>query len=517
MKSQTTLRELIESAVEPVQIARGDGATPVAGISCDSRRIAPGEIFAAISGHDAAGLRFARSACAAGAAAVAVDEAIVEAALDEVGPEVPILACSNLRRFVAEAAATLAGHPSRRLRVVAITGTSGKTTTSWLLESILSAAGAKVGLIGTIEYRCGAIRESAPLTTPDAVALQDLLARMEREGATHVVLEASSHALAQDRLWGLACDVGVYTNLARDHLDFHESLEAYGAAKARLFREILPRSVKPAVAVLGIESSPVAALADQLAVGVLTFGATADVHASQVCSSFEGTRGVLHLRGERVPFDTRLVGEPHLQNILAAAAAALALGVPASAIADGIGTCAGVPGRLEPILEGQPFAVFVDYAHKPDALARTLATLRPLTQGRLVAVFGCGGDRDAGKRPQMGEIAARGADLVLLTSDNPRGEDPLEILAQIETGVRMAPCVRVSAETLGDDTPGTSRYTILPDRRQAIQRAIEIARPGDVVLLAGKGHEDYQVVGHERLHLDDREEARRVLRAAPPR
>ena len=517
MKSQATLRELIESAALPAQLVCGDSATPVSGISCDSRQIAPGDIFAAISGHDAAGLRFARSARAAGAAAVAVDEAIVEAALDEVGSEVPILACSNLRRFVAEAAAIFAGHPSRRLRVVAITGTSGKTTTSWLLESILNAAGARVGLIGTIEYRCGAIREAAPLTTPDAVALQDLLARMEEQGATHIVLEASSHALAQDRLWGLACDVGVYTNLARDHLDFHESLEAYGAAKARLFREILPRSVKTAVAVLGIESPPVAALVDQLAVPVVTFGEAADVSVSQVRSSFEGTRGVLHLRGERVPFDTRLVGETHVQNILAAAAAALALDVPAAAIAAGIDACPGVPGRLEAIVEGQPFAVFVDYAHKPDALARTLATLRPLTRGRLVVVFGCGGDRDAGKRPQMGEIAARGADLVLLTSDNPRSEAPLEILAQIEAGVRMAPCLRVSPETLDDDAPAGSLYAILPDRREAIRLAINLARPGDVVLLAGKGHEDYQVVGRERFHLDDREEARSALRAAAAR
>ncbi len=511
MSGPTTLGGLIASVLEPIRLVRGDPDTSVTGLCSDSRQIKKGEIFAAISGHHAEGLRFVQAAELAGAAAVVVDEAMAGVALGAVAPGLPVLACDDLRRFVAEAAAVFAGHPSQYLRVVAVTGTSGKTTTSWLIESILRAAGAKVGLVGTIEYRCGDLIEPAPLTTPDAIALQQLLARMRDAGATHVVLEASSHALAQDRLWGLACDVGVYTNLARDHLDFHETLEAYGAAKARLFRELLPRSPRKPMAVLGIDSAPVAALASELTVPVLTFGGEGDVAARDVRLSLEGTIGVLHLRGERVAFRTRLVGAPHLQNIMAAAAAGLALGISTDVIAEGILACDGVPGRLEPIDEGQPFAVFVDYAHKPDALAGTLATLRPLTQGRLIVVFGCGGDRDVGKRPLMGEIAGLGADLIVLTSDNPRSEPPLEILAQIEAGLRKTPCVLVEAEALGRGGPSAARYAVVPERREAIRCAILLACPGDVVLIAGKGHEAYQVVQGQRFHLDDREEARTAL------
>jgi UDP-N-acetylmuramyl-tripeptide synthetase len=427
-------------------------------------------------------------------------------------PSLPILRCASPARFVALAANELAGRPSDQLHVVGITGTSGKTTTSYLLESMFRAAGCATGVVGTIEYRFPGHHETAPLTTPDAVALQALLARMRAARVSHVAMEVSSHALAQDRATGVAFDVGVFTNCSRDHLDYHGDMDAYLAAKARLFRELLPASGKASAAVLNAEDLRVAALAAELTVPVTTFGRGGDVRCVELDTSMAGMRGTLDVAGTEVAFASALVGAPHLANILAASAAAHRLGFDDDVIRRGIEDLTVVPGRLEAVDEGQPFAVVVDYAHKPDALERSLASLRELAAGRLIVVFGCGGDRDKGKRPMMGEIAGRLADVVIVTSDNPRTEEPMAIIHAIEAGVRAAARTPVASQALGQ-TGQAEGYVVVPERRAAIALAIAAARDGDLVLITGKGHEDYQIVGTTKQHLDDREEARTALRA----
>src|SRR5581483_5005633 len=401
-------------------------------------------------------------------------------------------------RLLGHAAAVLAGDPSAALTLVAVTGTNGKTTTTYLLEAIWRAVGFGPGVLGTVAYRFANESRPAELTTPDALTLQSLLAEMRAAGTTHVAMEVSSHALAQDRVAGCRFDAAVFTNLTRDHLDFHGDLESYFAAKARLFTELLPASGKPdPVAVVNVDDAAGARLATGLATRCVRVGraADADVRPVAIDTSLAGTRGTLDFRGTRVPFGSRLVGAPHVENILGAAAAAFALGVAPDAIAAGLAAAVPPPGRLEQI-PGPGFTVVVDYAHSPDALARLLDVLRPLTAGRLITVFGCGGDRDRGKRPLMGAAAAGRSDVLILTSDNPRTEDPARILADIDAGVRAAPPVD---------------YRVEPDRAAAIALAVDLARPGDLVVVAGKGHEDYQIVGTVKRHFDDREEVRRLL------
>jgi UDP-N-acetylmuramoyl-L-alanyl-D-glutamate--2,6-diaminopimelate ligase len=333
---------------------------------------------------------------------------------------------------------------------------------------------------------------------------------MVAAGTTHVALEVSSHALVQDRIAGARFDAAVFTNLTRDHLDFHGDLENYYAAKARLFLEHLPAGGKTdPVAIVNVDDPAGERLAACVRTRCVRVGrrATAAVRPLEVETSLAGTRGVLDLGGERLAFRSRLVGAPHVENLLGAAGAAWALGVAPDAIAAGVGAAVPPPGRLERI-PGPGFTVVVDYAHTPDALGRALTVLRALTEGKLIAVFGCGGDRDRGKRPLMGTAAARAADVVVLTSDNPRTEDPAHIIAEIEAGVRDAGMAPLAG--------GTGRgYVVEPDRRTAIGLAVELARPGDLVLVAGKGHEDYQIVGTEKRHLDDREEVRRALGRLP--
>lgn len=501
----------ITKAASDARIARGAPETRVENVRIDSREVGPGDLFVAIRGEDRDGAAFVGAAITSGARAVAVEADQVDQVALVVGDAV-VIACGSAREFAAEAAAECAGQPSADLVLVAITGTSGKTTTTFLLERIFAAAGYATGLVGTIEYRFAGVTIPAPLTTPDAVTLQSLFRRMVDAGVTHAVMEASSHALAQGRLHATSCDAGVYTNLSRDHLDFHVDLESYAKAKARLFREVLPASGKSSFAVLNAGDAESRRLAGDLPTPHITFGEGGDVAASGVSCDLDGLRGTLLLGDEKVSFASGLIGATHLQNVLAAAAVAWRLGVPTDAIVQGLARCDGVPGRLEPVRAGQPFAVIVDYAHKPDALERTLESLRALTEARLIVVFGCGGDRDVGKRKIMGEIAGRLADLVILTSDNPRTEDPLAILQAIETGVQETDCARVAQEALGQR--GGAEYAVVPERRAAIERSIEVARAGDLVLIAGKGHEDYQIVGTTKRHFDDREEVRRALGVA---
>jgi UDP-N-acetylmuramoyl-L-alanyl-D-glutamate--2,6-diaminopimelate ligase len=482
---------------------QGPTAIDVHGVAIDSRAVRPGDLFCAVTGSHDDGRRHVADAIARGAQAV-----LTEAAVDAAG--VTVIEVAAVRPLVGPLAAQVHGDPSAAMTLVGVTGTNGKTTTTYLLEAIWKAAGHAVGVIGTIAYRHPGGSRPAPLTTPDAPTLQRLLAEMRAAGATHVAMEASSHALAQDRTAGCRFDAAVFTNLTRDHLDYHGTPEAYFAAKARLFHEVLPAGGKPdPVAVVHVDDAMGATLAAAVKTRCVRVGRgpTCDVRARDVESSLTGTRGELVFGGQAVPFSSPLLGAPMTENILCAAGAAWALGMAPDTIAQGIAVAAPPAGRVE-CIPGRGFTVVVDYAHTPDALARLLDALRPLTPGALITVFGCGGDRDRGKRPLMGAAAAERSDVLVITSDNPRTEDPQRILGEIEDGVRahgLARCERLVA--------GRRGYLVEADRRGAIEQAIRLARPGDLVCVAGKGHEDYQIVGTEKRHFDDREEVRRVVEA----
>jgi UDP-N-acetylmuramoyl-L-alanyl-D-glutamate--2,6-diaminopimelate ligase len=391
---------------------------------------------------------------------------------------------------------------------VGVTGTSGKTTTTYLLESIWLAHGWSPGVIGTVNYRYNGKEFPAPFTTPEAVELQALLADMALTGVSHVVMEVSSHALVQERVHGCRWDGALFTNLGRDHLDFHVDLDDYFAAKSRLFLQALAESDKPDRFAVINRDDPWGAklLASSLPGRVLTYSCQSEATVSvvDVEKNFSGLAGTLRVGRETMRFSSQLLGEPHLYNILAAATAAYAMDVPLATIADGIQHCSRVPGRMESLIVGQPFTVLVDYAHKPDALEKVLRSVRQMATKRLLTVFGCGGDRDRGKRPLMGEAAGQFSDIVILTSDNPRTEDPWAIIAEAEPGLVQAGLVK-------EEDPGLignlrKGYLVLEDRRSAIRAALAGAHPGDVVMIAGKGHEDYQIIGATKHHFDDREE-----------
>jgi UDP-N-acetylmuramoyl-L-alanyl-D-glutamate--2,6-diaminopimelate ligase len=493
------LGALLAGLAEPCAIIGSDDVE-VHGVSCDSRTVGPGEIFVAAAGTTTHGTRFVADAIGRGAVAVVTADAL--------DAPVPVVRTAHPARLLGLVAARLAGDPSRAMCLVGVTGTNGKTTTTHLLEGIWTAAGNRPGVIGTIAYRFAGRERPAAYTTPDAPLLQRLLGDMRAAGTTHVALEVSSHALTQERVSGLEFDAALFTNLTRDHLDFHHDMETYYAAKARLFHELLPASKKAdAVAVVNVDNEAGRRLAVGLPVRSVRVGrsAEADVRLVDATTTLAGCRGSFALGRERIAFTSPLVGAAHLENVVLAAGAAWALGIAWDAIVAGLRETASPPGRVEQIA-GPGFTVVVDYAHTPDALERLLAALRPLTAGRLLCVFGCGGDRDRGKRPLMGSAAASASDLVVLTSDNPRSERPEAILADIERGVRAAGMVPLA------ETGNGHGYLIEADRPAAIGLALYAARAGDVVVIAGKGHEDYQIVGSEKRHLDDREEVRRVLR-----
>jgi UDP-N-acetylmuramoyl-L-alanyl-D-glutamate--2,6-diaminopimelate ligase len=484
-----------------VRAVAGSLDVDVAGVAIDSRHVAPGDVFFALPGAHTDGRRHVAQALARGARAI-----VARGPVDAAGATV--VDAANPRAVLARAAARLAGDPSAHVACVAVTGTNGKTTTTHVLEGIWRAAGHAPGVIGTIAYRFAGETRPAPLTTPEAPDIQRLLAEMRTAGVTHVVLEASSIAIDQERTTALHLDAAVFTNLTLDHLDYHGDMAAYEAAKARLFTEVLPASAKPdPVAVVNVDDPAGARLLAAVRTRSVGWGrsARAAVRLCDVASTLAGTTGVLVLGGRRLPFTSPLVGAPHAENVAAAAATAWATGIDPEPIAAGIAATPPPAGRVERIA-GPGFTVVVDYAHTPDALERLLDAIRPLASGAVITVFGCGGDRDRTKRPIMGEAAARRSDIVVLTSDNPRTEDPARILADIEPGARrggMAPLA-----TLRPDARG---YAVEPDRPRAIRLALGLARPGDVVVVAGKGHEDYQIVGTVKHHLDDREEVRRAL------
>ena len=464
----------------------------VTGLTADSRRVQRGDAFVAVPGFKQDARRFVPEAVGRGAALVVTEGE----ALNGVG--VPQVLVPSARRALAALAGAYWDHPSRALTLVGVTGTNGKTTTSYLVDALLRARGDATGILGTIHYVVGNEIRPAGQTTPEALEIEAMLAAMRERGVRGVAMEVSSHALALSRVDALAFDVAVFTNLTQDHLDFHGTLDEYGRAKRRLF-ELLAASPKPRrVAVVNGDDPAGARMVAGLALETLTFGLGADnrLRATEWTSTLQGVRLDVATPAGRLRLASPLIGDHNVMNLLAAVGVGLALGLPPDAIAQALSGVQTVPGRFEQVRAGQPFLVVVDYAHTPDALERVLTTARKITTGRLGVVFGCGGDRDRTKRPIMGEIAARLADHAWITSDNPRSENPEAIVAEVAAG---AAHVRREGDTR------------VADRHAAISAALAWARPGDTIIIAGKGHETYQIVGSEVLPFDDRDVARTLL------
>jgi UDP-N-acetylmuramoyl-L-alanyl-D-glutamate--2,6-diaminopimelate ligase len=469
---------------------------PVTGVTHDSAAVQPGDLYAALHGSRHHGAEFCRQAAAAGAVAVLTDLAGRERAI---ACGLPVFVVTEPRARLGEVASWVYGNPSGRLMLVGVTGTSGKTSTTYLIESGLRHAGHLTGLIGGVETRVGAVVETSRLTTPEATDLQALLAVMAEERVSAAVMEVSSHALALGRVAGAFYEVAVFTNLSQDHLDFHADMDSYFAAKAELFTPRYARS-----AVVNIDDGRGRRLAAQAPIPVTTFSASgraeADWRATDVrCGADGSTFVVVGPGGVQADASVTLPGPFNVANALAAIVALVEVGVGLATAVAGVAACAGVPGRLERVEAGHDLTVLVDYSHKPGAVEAVLHALRPVTQGSLRIVLGCGGDRDAGKRPLMGAAAAGLADVAILTSDNPRSEDPLEILSQMLAGVLSVP------------EPDRAHVIIEPDRADAIALAIGGASKGDVVLIAGKGHERGQYVADQVIPFDDREVAAQAV------
>jgi UDP-N-acetylmuramoyl-L-alanyl-D-glutamate--2,6-diaminopimelate ligase len=460
----------------------------VLGIEYDSRRVGGGYLFFAFEGQHADGRRFAFDALERGAIAVVSQSARPE------GFTGAWIEVEHGRRALALAARNFYRRPDERIVTTGITGTNGKTTTCYLVDSVLRAAGKTTAMIGTIEYHLGPKVLHAVNTTPESLDLYRMLTELEQMGGTHATMEVSSHALALGRVYGLHFHTAIFTNLTRDHLDFHSTMEEYFQAKRMLFEGAGAPPPRFAVLNSDDEYAPRIPTAGSQALPY-GLGKAAAVRATDISSTIEGLRFTVEFGGTRFPVESALMGRINVYNILAACAAGFSFGLSADTIARGIASCRAVPGRFERVDEGQPFAVVVDYAHTDDALRNTIAVARGLNAGRVITLFGCGGDRDRSKRPLMGQAAAEKSDFVVLTSDNPRSEDPLAIMNDALVGLRRY------------DTP----HLIEPDRATAIQRAIERAQPGDVVILAGKGHETYQILKSGTIPFDDREVARQLL------
>jgi len=499
-----TLNQLLEG-LAGIQVW-GPDDLPVIGIAYHSGQIEPGQLFVALRGTQTDGHLFVEQAIQRGARVIVSERDV------PVYPGVVKVRVPDARLALAHLAAAFYQHPSRDLNVVGITGTNGKTTTSYILEAIMQAAGLEVGVIGTVNCHFGNQVLPAPVTTPESLDLQRLLQEMQRHRVTHVLLEVSSHALDLKRVHHCQFAAGIFTNLSQDHLDYHGDLDNYFAAKCRLFTELLNngRQLQP-LAVINGDDPRGEELLQQTSVPTLTYGfnGRSDLSPEKYKLSPTGLQAWLATPYGRMEISSPLVGRHNLYNIMAASATALGLGLSPEAIVSGLGQLAGVDGRLERIaVPGQPL-VFVDYAHTPDALGQVLAALRSLDFNRLITVFGCGGDRDRSKRPLMGQVAAQASDLVIITSDNPRTEDPLAIIAQIEAGLKEGGYARLDPGEAREASPG---YLVIPDRRQAIYQALQLGRSGDAVLVAGKGHETYQIIGTRRFHFDDREVVWAALR-----
>jgi len=457
----------------------------ILGVSTDSRSIRPGELFIAIQGFKDDGSAYIENAIQKGAAAVVVHDKLFQGMKGSI--TVPLCSAPSPRACALLLSRILCGYPASSLRLIGVTGTNGKTTVTYLLEAMLAEAGFSPGVIGTISYRWADNTSTAHNTTPDPVETQKLLSQMRDDGVDQVIMEVSSHALVMDRVFTPDFQYAIFTNLSQDHLDFHHSMDEYFDAKALLFEGL----GEDAHAIINLDDSYGRRLIERTRASVCTYGMEegADLRGHDAELSIEGTS--FSINGNR--FHTSLVGTHNIYNILASAAAMYAMGYDAALLSKALSGIKGIPGRFERVVQGKNFHVFVDYAHTPDALAHLLEAANALKRGRIITVFGCGGDRDRGKRPKMGRVVEKNSDITIVTSDNPRSEDPVAIIDDIRTGLQ-----------------GTD-YVVIPDRREAIYYAVELAAENDIVLIAGKGHEDYQILGDETIHFDDREVARAAI------
>ncbi len=472
--------------------AEGPLDLEISGITYDSRRVMPGMVFVAMKGHNVDGHDFIATAIARGAAAVICEKNGFSTT------RTAKIKVADSRAALAQASVVWFGHPSTKLKVIGVTGTNGKTTVAFMVKQMLEAAGIKTGLMGTVRYEIGERVIPASRTTPEALEVQDMMAQMVRAGCAACVMEVSSHALDQHRVDGVEFDVGVFTNLTQDHLDYHGTMENYFAAKQKLFNA-WPHGAKPGASVVNIDDNFGARLATMTNAEVkLTygFGENAVLRATEIRLGREDTHFRLHADGKSHAVTMPLIGRHNIYNALAAVGAALALKVPMPAILKALRSMQPAPGRLEAVQCGQRFGVYVDYAHTDDALRNVLVTLQELTSGRVLLAFGCGGNRDAGKRAKMGKVAAKLCDYCILTSDNPRKEPPAAITVAIQEGWHS---VRATG------------YHVELDRRRAIEQLIAMAQPGDTVLIAGKGHETYQEFDDTVVPFDDRVYAREAL------
>ncbi|MGH7948494.1 MAG: UDP-N-acetylmuramoyl-L-alanyl-D-glutamate--2,6-diaminopimelate ligase [Candidatus Binataceae bacterium] len=496
------LRELLTSG--DVRRIVGDEEVEITGLSCDSRRVGPGALFFSLARDGSARRGHVEDALGRGARAVVVGgSGDVEAR-----PAVTLVECDRPRLLMGAAASRFYAAPSERVDVLGVTGTSGKTTTTYLLASIFEAAGRSCGIIGTIGTFVRGRKIYSGLTTPESLDIERALAEMERSAVTCAATEVSSIGLAEGRVDQMNFRAALFTNFGRDHLDYHGTLEDYFAAKLRLFTEILPKSChRDAFAVARGDDPDGRRVLDAVRGRKVSFGLARgfDVYPESFTADVSGIRATINAFGRRFEITSPLIGEFNLLNILGASALSVALGVDGAAVVDGVRRCAGAPGRLEAVAVRRDVTVLVDYAHKPDALEAVLTMLRGLAKGRVICVFGCGGDRDRGKRPLMGEIAGRLADVAVLTSDNPRTEDPLKIIDDVEQGLKHTALKRRASAA-----HGVAGYVVEPDRRAAIAIALRTAAPGDIVVIAGKGHEDYQLVGKRVLKFDDRAVVREI-------
>jgi UDP-N-acetylmuramoyl-L-alanyl-D-glutamate--2,6-diaminopimelate ligase len=501
------LAELLKG-LDIVQVD-GDTAVDIADVCYDSRKCRRASLFVAVPGLKVDGHDYIAQALGLGAAAVVLEKS------RPVPPGVAVVRVPDSRRSLGLLGKNLYGNPSHGMCVVGVTGTSGKTTITYLLESILNAAGWTTGVLGTVNYRFGGKTVPAPNTTPESLELQRILREVADAGVRNVVMEVSSHALELRRVDDCEFDIGIFTNLSQEHLDYHSTMEDYFLAKRRFFDTLLDgrKDGRKYRMIVNTDDPWGERLLSEVPGKVLTFamGKRADVSAGKTSFSVEGIKAEIRTPGGALSIATSLIGGFNLSNILAAAAAAYALDVPASAIRDGVENLKTIPGRLEKVAGLEGPSVFVDYAHKEAALRGVLENLSPFKKGRLITVFGCGGDRDRQKRPLMGKAAVTFSDLTILTSDNPRSEEPMEIIREIEKGINSGIARKLETDDLSDRRE--KGYLIVPDRRAAIELAIGVADRDDMVLIAGKGHETYQIIGSRTVPFDDRKVAGEALAA----
>ena len=492
-----TLTQLVAALHGQVEVLeqRGNVSRPVHAITDDSRAVTEGSLFVAVKGERADGHGFVEQAIKAGAVAVIAQAPVASGS-------VPFVRVADSRKALGLLGSRFHGDPSARLKMIGVTGTNGKTTTTYLCKALLEEMGRRVGLIGTVGYQIGQETLPASHTTPGALELQALLAKMVEGGLTAAVMEVSSHALALDRTSGCEYDVAVFTNLTQDHLDFHRTMDEYFEAKLSLFTGLAGGKKAGKRAIVNLDDPRGATIRAACPIPVWGYAlkSQADLKAERVSLSLKGTTFTAATPAGSFTVESRLVGEHNVYNLLGAIGVALHEGATTDQIREATSHITNVPGRFERVSSGEDFTVVVDYAHTEDALLRLLTAAQALKTNRIITVFGCGGDRDRGKRPKMGRAAVEYSDVVILTSDNPRTEDPMAILHEVEIGVRDALARRNHVQ-----------YQLVPDRREAIGAAIREARRGDMVLIAGKGHEDYQIIGTKKFHFDDREVAREAI------